>query len=261
MGQDSNDHSIDGSRTSSSAVQIGRAGFLRRRWRRCAVGLLLLVILWLSVSGVIAFRLTRRPRPRFEEPVPTVAWGPIEGHRLRTRDGQEIGTWFVEGEADAPAVILLHGNKGSRWNSLKRAEFLRPRGYSVLMVSLRAHGDSTGDYHDIGYSARHDVVAAVEFLERRRPGKPVIILGVSMGSAAAIFASAELGSRVRGYIFESPYQDLKVAVWNRTTTYLPPVFAQAAYFGLRTVGPFLSPSLTTSHRSGRSAASPRTCRS
>jgi len=32
------------------------------------------------------------------------------------------------------------------------------------MISLRAHGDSTGDFNDVGYSARHDVVVAVEFL-------------------------------------------------------------------------------------------------
>ena len=54
-------------------------------------------------------------------------------------------------------------------NSLKRAE-LALSGYPILMISLRAHGDSTGEFNDIGYGA-HDVVAAVEFLERRHPGR------------------------------------------------------------------------------------------
>jgi alpha-beta hydrolase superfamily lysophospholipase len=201
------------------------------------------LVAWLLVSSAVASRLTRRARARYEEPAPRAAWGRIEDHRLRTSDGQDIGAWFVEGKPEAPSVLLLHGNKGGRASSLTRAAFLAPAGYAVLMISLRAHGDSSGDYNDIGYGARHDVVAAVEFLERRRPGRPVVVMGVSLGSAAAVFASADLGRRVKGYILESPYQDLKTAVWNRTATYLPPVFAQLAYVGLRAVGPVLVPHL------------------
>ena len=113
----------------------------------------------------------------------------------------------------------------------------------MLMISFRAHGDSTGDFNDIGFSARQDVVAAIAFLERIRPGRHVVVLGTSLGSAAAVFASAELGHRVHGYILESPYQDLKTAVWNRTQTHLPPVLAHISYVGLRLVGPLFLPKL------------------
>ena len=217
--------------------------FANRRVVRWSIWLAVGLVLWLGVSSVVAFRLTRRARPRFDEPAPRVAWGPIEDARLQTRDGQEIGAWFVEGESAAPSVLVLHGNKGSRGNSLKRAEFLAQAGCAVLMISLRAHGDSTGDFNDIGYSARQDVIAAVAFLEAKRPGRPIVVLGTSLGSAAAVFASAELGHRVQGYILESPYQDLKTAVWNRTQTYLPPLLAQISYVGLRLVGPAFLPQL------------------
>ena len=203
------------------------------------------MLAWLGVSTAIAYRLTRRPRAWFAEPAPRVAWGSIEEHRLRTSDGQDIGAWFVEGKEDdsAPQVLLLHGNRGSRWNSLKRAEFLVSAGHPVLMISLRAHGDSTGDFHDIGLSARQDVVAAIDFLEHQHPGRSIVVMGVSMGSAAAIFAARELGHRVHGYVLESPYQDLKTAVWNRTHTYLPPILAELGYAGLRLAGPIFLPRL------------------
>jgi len=191
----------------------------------------------------VAFRLTRRPRSRFEEPAPNVTWGKLESHRFSTRDGQEIGAWFVDGRADAPSVLLVHGNGANRSQSLSRGKLLASHGYAVLMISLRGHGDSTGDYHDVGYSARQDVQAAVGFLEGRRAGRPVIVMGNSMGSAAAIFAAGELGNRVHGYVLESPYQDLKVAVWNRTHAYLPPVLREVAYSGLRIVGPIFLPHL------------------
>lgn len=87
------------------------------------------------------------------------------------------------------------------------------------------------------------MVAAVEFLEHKHPGRSIVVMGVSLGSAAATFASRELGHRVHGYVLESPYQDLKTAVWNRTQAYLPPVLAEIGYAGLRLCGPLFLPRL------------------
>jgi pimeloyl-ACP methyl ester carboxylesterase len=198
---------------------------------------------WLLISSTVAYRLTRRHGARLAEPAPSPAWGHLESHRIATRDGQELGAWFAAGRDDAPSVLVLHGHKGRRWNSLGRGELLASCGFAVLMISLRAHGDSTGDYDDVGFGARNDVVAAVEFLEARRPGRPVIVDGSSMGAAAAVFAAAELGRRVRGYILESPYQDLEVAVWNRVELALPPLLRHAAFAGLKAVAPIFLPHL------------------
>jgi alpha-beta hydrolase superfamily lysophospholipase len=215
-----------------------------RSWRslwRGAIVVIVMLAIWLLVSLVVAYRLTCRGRPRFDEPTPRPAWGQVEGHRIKTSDGEEIGAWFVDNRDNTPSVLLLHGNNGNRRNSLRRAEMLASQGYAVLMISLRAHGDSTGKYNDIGFGARHDVWAAVEFLKARRTNRPVIIIGNSMGSAAAIFAAGTLGHQVAGYILESPYQDLKVAVWNRTDNSLWPGLSHAAYLGLRVVGPLFVP--------------------
>jgi uncharacterized protein len=212
-----------------------------RRGRRWLIAGAFVVVVWLAASLVVAHKLTARQRPIFAEPVPTITWGTFEPHRLRTSDGQEIGAWFLRGRPDAPSVLLLHGNGGSRWNCLSRAEILARQGYTVLLISLRAHGDSTGDRNDIGYSARLDVIAAVELLERERQGRPLFIHGTSMGAAAALFASGELANRVRGYILESPYQDLKVALRNRTQNELPMLLDWIAYRGLVAVSPLILP--------------------
>ncbi len=215
----------------------------RRRLRRWAVVVCALVALWLVASWAVAYRLTRRPRSWFAEPAPAVAWGTLAPARLETRDGHSLGAWLVAGRDDAPSVLLVHGNGGSRWNCLGRAELLAARGCTVLMISTRAHGDSTGELNDIGFGARHDIVAGVEYLERLRPGRPIVVHGTSMGAAAAAFASGELGGRVRGYILESPYSDLRTAVWNRTENALPPVLDAIAYRGLMAVAPLVLPHL------------------
>jgi uncharacterized protein len=181
-----------------------------RQWlRRGAIVVGILLVLWLILSSAVAYRLTHRPRPPFEERPPRVVWGELEDHPITTSDGETLGSWFWKGDDDLPIVLLLHGSKGSRWNSLTRAEIFASHGCGVLMISFRAHGDSTGNFHDVGYSSRRDVIAAVEYLETRRSGRPVVIMGTSLGAAAAVFAANELGQRVQAYILESPYQDLK----------------------------------------------------
>jgi uncharacterized protein len=213
----------------------------RRRVMYGLLGAVSLLTLWLLGSFVVAYHLTRRQQPLFAETAPTVDWGKFEDQRLTTRDGQEIGTWFVAGKDDSPSVLLLHGNGGCRSSCLFQAEMLAAEHYPILMITQRAHGDSTGDVNDFGYSARYDVIAAVDWLQQRRPGKPIAVFGSSLGSAAAVFASGELKERVSGYILECPYQDLKTAVRNRTAIYLPPVADWIAYKGIDIVAPLVLP--------------------
>jgi alpha-beta hydrolase superfamily lysophospholipase len=212
----------------------------KRRWRRriaWAAGLG--VAAWLLLSYAAAYYLTRRPRAVHPEPPPAIAWGTAEAVRLATRDGHQIGGWFIPGRPDRPTVLLMHGNGGNRSDCLKAGEMVASVGCSALLLSARAHGDSSGEVNDFGYSARHDVAAGVEWLHRRSPGKPVVVWGKSLGSAAALFAAADLGERVSGYILECPYRDLYTALRNRTRLYLPAGVEAVVYTGMATVTPLV----------------------
>jgi uncharacterized protein len=180
-------------------INAPRKFLANRRVRRLLIFTTVVMAVWLLSSLAVAYALTRRHGPRSVEPLPDIADWQLESHRLKTSDGEELGAWFAEGQPEGPSVLLLHGHRGRRSNSLRLGKLLASQGCAVLMISLRVHGDSTGDFDDAGFSARRDVCAAVEFLERRRPGRPVIIDGNSMGSAAAIFAAGELGHRVAAY--------------------------------------------------------------
>jgi pimeloyl-ACP methyl ester carboxylesterase len=52
-----------------------------------------------------------------------------------------------------------------------------------------------------------------------------------------LFASGDLGNRVRGYVLECPYRDLRSAVNNRIRHYLPPPASWLAYAGLSLMAP------------------------
>ncbi|MCA9610763.1 MAG: hypothetical protein KC619_34445, partial [Myxococcales bacterium] len=81
--------------------------------------------------------------------------------------------------------------------------------------------------NDLGWSARHDVVAAVAEAHRRAPDAPVVVYGTSLGAAAALFAARALGHEVAAYV---------LAVRRRTRRYLPPIVEALAYHSLATGG-------------------------
>lgn len=210
-----------------------------RRWRRrLALAAVFGVALWLSLSLLVADQLTRRFARVRPEPVPAVPWGTLRELRLDTTDGEELGAWFAPGSIDKSPVLLLHGNGGCRSDCLDLAEWLAGDGHPVLLVTLRCHGDSSGERNDFGYSARRDVIAAVAWLESNCAGRPVV-WGRSLGAAAALFASGELGPRVAGYALECPYRDLRTAVRNRVRVRLPQPFSWAAYTGLSITAPLV----------------------
>jgi len=217
---------------------------LSRRLARLAWLLLVtLVGAGLVSSMAVGWKMTHRRDSQRPEPVPTVTWAQLQPVRLTAVDGVTLGAWYGPGRADAPGVILLHGNGGTRREMLDVAELVAKRGAAVLLLTLRAHGDSDGAHNDIGWSARHDVIAAVAWLETTRPGRPIVIHGRSLGAAAATYAAGELGERVHGYILECPYQDLRHALRNRLALSLPALLAPIAYGVLTTLAPLFLPDL------------------
>ncbi len=199
--------------------------------------LALMIALWLGSSLAVVRTLTQRARHPFAEPPPVVAWGKFEPLRLATADGEELGAWYLPGAKRQPVVLLLHGNGGSRSSCLTQAEICASAGYGLLMLTMRAHGDSTGTFNDIGWSAQKDVLAARAWLKKIDPERPVVVWGQSLGSAAAVFAAKDLDSTVAGYILECPYQNLAMAVRSRTRRALPPPLDSVAYLGLWAVAP------------------------
>jgi len=201
--------------------------------RVCGFALVFLLLGWAGSTLAVAWSLTHRAMPRRPETSFTIPGAMRSDLTLTTSDGESLGAWLFPGNADQPCAIVMHGNNGSRSRSRKMIELLARKEWTVLAVTLRAHGDSTGDLNDIGWSARRDVVTAVEFLERTYPGRPIAICGRSMSSAAAIFAAEELGQRVAGYWLEQPYNSLEAAAWRRLQRQLPPIFDIAAFTGMR----------------------------
>jgi pimeloyl-ACP methyl ester carboxylesterase len=90
--------------------------------------------------------------------------------------------------ADAPVVVMLHGFTGSKDNWYPLAERLRGK-YRLLIPDLPGWGDSErqagADYGYVAQAARVDA-----FIRALSPGRPVVLLGHSMGGGIAALVAA-----------------------------------------------------------------------
>src|SRR5215831_11706795 len=102
--------------------------------------------------------------------------------------GSMIHGWFSSAPSARASVLLLPGIRANRLTMVRRAEFLREAGYAVLLIDFQATGESEGEAITFGWRERFDVLAAVRYLNARMPGRPVGVIGFSLGGAATLLA-------------------------------------------------------------------------
>ena len=118
-------------------------------------------------------------------------------------------------------VILQHGLYADKSTLVERARLLSQAGYAILLFDFQSHGESTGKEITFGYLESRDSQAAVEFVKQRFPGKPIGVIGISMGAAAAALAEPPLD--VRAMVLESVYPTIVDATKDRIEIRLGPM--------------------------------------
>ncbi len=128
---------------------------------------------------------------------------------LRSSDGLSLRAWWIERAGFSRAAVLVHGWGGDRsgLHVVETALVYERAGFNVLMIDLRAHGESEGERVTIGYQEVRDVRGTLSWLEERGyDPKDVVLHGWSMGGAAVVQAAP--GSGVAAVVEEAAYADL-----------------------------------------------------
>jgi uncharacterized protein len=162
--------------------------------------LLRLTLIFVGGIGVILFALAYASALHWTHPVraapvtsPADYGLTFEDVTLHTSDGLKLAAWYVP-PTNRAVIIVVHGIGGNRSGDLPTGSRLASRGYGLLLLDLRAHGDSEGITTSLGPHEVKDVAAAVEFLRGRAEVDPerIGIYGASLGAAVAVLAGAEL---------------------------------------------------------------------
>lgn len=153
---------------------------------------------------------------------------------VTAQDGIPLKSWIAmrAGADDSPPenwVLLFHGQGDNRLGTLGFAEFLVPAGYGVVMMDLRAQGESGGDYVTYGALEAGDERAVVDELERRYRVRNLFALGVSMGAAIAL-DSAGSDPRIRAVAAEAPFANLQEAGYDYVSFHHGPWLGRTILF-------------------------------
>ncbi len=107
-------------------------------------------------------------------------------------------------------LVFAHGLDGTWRAGMTFARSFAEKGFNLLFIELRAHGASGGAWVGTGWLDRRDLVAWSQWVVRRAGSDArVVLMGQSMGAAAALIASAEkdLASQVVACVSEAAYTD------------------------------------------------------
>lgn len=130
---------------------------------------------------------------------------------INSKDGLKLhGTYFPVGKEDKVA-ICFHGytSQGMK-DYIALSGYYIKRGYSLLLVDERAHGESEGEYIGFGCLDRYDAIDWINFIiEKCSDSVQILLHGTSMGGATVLMASGlNLPKQVKGIIsdcgFTSP---------------------------------------------------------
>lgn len=124
----------------------------------------------------------------------------------RSRDGRRLQLLeWPGGETGAQLLVIPgKGDHAGRYGEL--AARLAPLGWSVASLDLRGQGQSEGARSRVGRFEEYlwDLEAGITELRRDHPGKPLVLLGYSMGATVAIQHVLQGGSGIAGLVLVSP---------------------------------------------------------
>lgn len=138
---------------------------------------------------------------------------PVPDERLRavafeSTDGVTLAGWYGSPPPAAAAIILCHGVPGDKRDMAGPARALLDAGFGVLAIDFRNWGDSERTPVTLGHREAGDVLGAVAFVRHRAgSGRRIGVVGLSMGAAAAILATARTPA-IEAVVADSSYARL-----------------------------------------------------
>jgi fermentation-respiration switch protein FrsA (DUF1100 family) len=119
------------------------------------------------------------------------------------------GLWFPSRRgASRGVVIQFHGNGENMTSHFLSAQWLALEGWDVLAFDYRGYGASGGRKSLAG--SVEDGVAALRWARAKAPGRPLVVLGQSLGGALAVAAlDQDGGEGVAALVLDSTFDSYR----------------------------------------------------
>jgi uncharacterized protein len=144
-------------------------------------------------------------------------------------DGVVLRGWKIRPpNPNGDWILLFHGISDNRTGVLGQATFLLQHKYSVVMMDLRAQGESGGTIVTYGWKERYDTVAITKALCSTEHVRHLGALGVSLGAAIAL-QSAAVEPRIEAVVAEDPFASLREVSYDYAGLHLSPLLGRTLF--------------------------------
>ncbi|XP_015206342.1 lysophosphatidylserine lipase ABHD12 isoform X2 [Lepisosteus oculatus] len=186
----------------------------------------------LSLNHTVNFYLTP------EDGVTVGVWHTVPDSQWEQAQGKGLPWYEASLGDDAPVIIYLHGNGGTRAVSHRVGliKMLSAAGFHVLVLEYRGFGDSTGQPSEDGLTT--DALQLYHWVKAHSRGSPVCLWGHSLGTGVATNVARKLqeqGNPADGVILEAPYTNIREEVAYHPLGLIYWLFPGFEYFFLDTI--------------------------
>lgn len=131
---------------------------------------------------------------------------------IKSKDGITLrGTQYLKDEQTNKWAIVLHGYRSNPNSVTSIGMHFFEKGYNVLIPSMRACGESNGEYIGMGWLDKEDLQCWIDLIIEQNENAEIILHGSSMGAATVLMASGDsLPTNVKTIIADSGY----TSVWD-----------------------------------------------
>jgi alpha-beta hydrolase superfamily lysophospholipase len=99
---------------------------------------------------------------------------------ITSKDGLKLHGYQIKNFENSTWVILAHGYAGNADDMIYNAKKFYDMGYNVLIVDLRGHGKSEGNYIGMGWEDRKDILNWISFILEDNPNDKIFYTGYQL---------------------------------------------------------------------------------
>lgn len=135
----------------------------------------------------------------------------IEDLEITSEDGLKLKGYFINKfPKSKKLMIIVHGYTSNHYIGLQYLDIFFEEEFNVLMIDVRSHGNSEGNYATYGYYEREDLNQWIDFMKDKLGSDIKIGLhGQSMGAATVLMYGGKYEDKVDFIIADCSYSSGK----------------------------------------------------
>lgn len=115
---------------------------------------------------------------------------PFSRHTLQGTKGKNLAAWLIPAPSSRITLVVAHGWGANMEMMLPLAKPFHEAGLDILLYDARNHGLSESDSFSSLPRFAEDLETALDWLKQHRPVHKLVVLGHSIGAAAAILTAS-----------------------------------------------------------------------